>query len=239
MLLAARPGPTVPVTVGIRLAGADLRPADPPVATATMMVGSAPGWWGATFAQPVTIPPSTRYFVTIESGAIASFAPVPAAPSREGRVLFSRSRCSTWGSPSTVVTSYRVHCASPAAAAATPSLSGNGLPSPGGQMAVELARARPGAAAVLMTGFSSSAWGAASLPFDLGGLGAPGCQLLVAPDAADGLVAGPQGTASRTFALPALPGLIGGRFYQQFAVLDPVNPLGLVTSNGGEARVGM
>jgi hypothetical protein len=238
MLLAARPGPAVSVTFGIRLAGTDFRPAEPPVATTTVVVGSTPGWWGANFARPVTIPPSTRYFVTIESGPLASFAPVPAAPSREGRALFSRSRCSTWGSPSTVVTSYRVHCASPSASVAIPLLSANGLPSPGGQMAVELAHARPGAAAVLLTGFSNSAWGAASLPFDLGGLGAPGCQLLVAPEVADGLVAGSAGTASRAFALPNQPGLLGGQFYQQYAVLDPVNPLGLVTSNGGQARVG-
>jgi len=68
---------------------------------------------------------------------------------------------------------------------------------------------------------------------DLGGIGAPGCQQLIATAGSSTLIEFGSPTASRTLNIPVGPIWVGVTLYSQAASLVPgVNSLGLLTSNG-------
>jgi hypothetical protein len=85
-------------------------------------------------------------------------------------------------------------------------------------------------------------YGQFQLPFDLSGIGAPGCFLrinliLFEAVAAVGLGSG-GGVAAFTWPLPADPALRGSNlFFQAFAVDANANALGLTSSNALQAVV--
>jgi hypothetical protein len=102
-----------------------------------------------------------------------------------------------------------------------------------------LTQARASTAALLFVGFSRTTWLGIPLPLNLASLGAPLCNLLVAGNSV--LVAGTDagGNAAIGITVPVDPTLVGGRFFQQFAVYDPgANGLGFTFSNGGEGQIG-
>ena len=51
-------------------------------------------------------------------------------------------------------------------------------------------------------------------------------------------VVSPAGDASFAIPVPAQAGLVGVSLFHQWAVLDPGNALGLVLSNGAQAKIG-
>ena len=109
-----------------------------------------------------------------------------------------------------------------------------GPPSPGNaEFALRLDDALPGAVAMLLVGFSNSAWGSYSLPLNLNGFGGDGCTLYTSPDFVQLLTTDGNGRAS--FPLP-IPAAIGGVVWCQWGVLDTgaTNPLDLATTNGGK-----
>jgi len=118
-----------------------------------------------------------------------------------------------------------------AGSAGTPALAAGTLPWLGETFVLALPSA---SATALLLGASRTAWGPAPLPLPLGGVGMPGCTLLTSIDLTFPL-------AGNAAALP-IPGsiaLVGQAFYVQGIVADPVaNPLGAVTSNALEVRVG-
>ncbi|MBK8980360.1 MAG: hypothetical protein IPM29_31035 [Planctomycetes bacterium] len=73
----------------------------------------------------------------------------------------------------------------------------------------------------LLTGLSNRSFGPAPLPFDLGPLGIPGCDLLVSPDVIGGVPLVGQ-IAHVTIVIPTDPRLVGRLFYQQALVADPL-----------------
>lgn len=90
--------------------------------------------------------------------------------------------------------------------------------------------------AFLAIGFSDTVYSGAPLPLDLGVIGAPGCNLLCAIDGLYPLT-NVLGTATWSIGIPVIP---GGRFFNQVIPFDPTaNPLGLTTSNGGHAVLGL
>lgn len=90
--------------------------------------------------------------------------------------------------------------------------------------------------AFLAIGFSDTNYSGAPLPLDLGVIGAPGCNLLCAIDGLYPLT-NVLGTATWSIGIPVIP---GGRFFNQVIPFDPTaNPLGLTTSNGGHAVLGL
>lgn len=98
--------------------------------------------------------------------------------------------------------------------------------------------ASPGIA-VIASGLSYTASGALPLPFDLGLLGAAGCQDYVSLDFTQVAIAA-GGVATSTFPVPNNSGLLGFLMYQQAVVLDAAaNALGLTTSNALRARLGL
>jgi alpha-tubulin suppressor-like RCC1 family protein len=86
--------------------------------------------------------------------------------------------------------------------------------------------------------FLSFAWQKLTPGVDLTGLGMPGCTLHTGLDAVLALV-GNNRRARWTLPIPDAPVLLGARFHQQAAVLDPAaNALGLVLSDAYEAVIG-
>jgi len=85
-------------------------------------------------------------------------------------------------------------------------------------------------------GMSRTSSGGTALPFDLGALGMPGCQIVVRPDLT--VVQQPDGV-SPGLLIPNLPALFGTEFYVQAVVGEPgVNALGLIWSRGLRCIVG-
>lgn len=109
-----------------------------------------------------------------------------------------------------------------------------GPPSPGNaDFALRLADAAPNALALCVVGFSNTAWGAYTLPLDLGLFGAGGCTLYASADAVTFHVADASGRAAR--ALP-IPSWMSGTLWCQWGVLDAgaPNAAGLATTGGGK-----
>ena len=90
----------------------------------------------------------------------------------------------------------------------------------------------------MLVGASKTSWQGGSLPFDLGGLGMPGCKLfcdIVVHQA----VANVGGRGTWTATVPNSSALLGGIFYNQALVDDPgVNLFGAVMTNAAEANIG-
>jgi hypothetical protein len=85
--------------------------------------------------------------------------------------------------------------------------------------------------AILVSGTSSP--GVIPLP------GAPGCNLLTAPEATAVTITDVSGSAQLPIVVPNSIALEGINVYHQWAIWDPtVNNLGIVLSNGGISTLG-
>ena len=141
----------------------------------------------------------------------------------------------TFGVPSpATVTPFGSACSGPAG---TPQLAavGGGVPSIGQTLTL---RASPVSAfALFLFGWSDTASGSIALPYSLAPHGAPGCNVLVSPDAVFGVVGGPAATIP--VAVPFAPVLVGLQFFNQAVSFDAgANALGLTVSNGTRATIG-
>jgi hypothetical protein len=82
-------------------------------------------------------------------------------------------------------------------------------------------------------------WGAPVLPLSLASLGAPGCSLLVDDVMAGATLTDGSGAATVGMTIPPVPSLVWTPVFAQWGVFHaPANPLGLVFSDGGAARIG-
>lgn len=95
------------------------------------------------------------------------------------------------------------------------------------------------AAAVLVAlGLSNQVWSGLPLPFDLGLIGLPGCNLLVAADFLD-LALSTGTTATYDLAIPNTASLLNTSLYAQGIVMEVVPSLAFLgTTRGGRAIVG-
>ncbi|MEO6594377.1 MAG: kelch repeat-containing protein [Planctomycetota bacterium] len=125
--------------------------------------------------------------------------------------------------------------------AGTPNLgvAANELPWLGETFEVNLTNAPSVSIGVLAWGLSNTSSSIGPLPFNLGILGAPLCNLLVDPVHTEFSIAmAGNATVGRFF--PNNPAIAGALFYDQFAVLDAgANALGLSFSQGGAGRVAL
>jgi len=91
--------------------------------------------------------------------------------------------------------------------------------------------------ALLLFGWSDTGTGSIALPHSLAPYGAPGCSVLVSPDAVFGVVANPAATIA--VHVPFSPAIVGMQFFNQAISFDPgANALGLTVSNGTAATIG-
>ncbi|HEB53907.1 MAG TPA: hypothetical protein ENI87_11700, partial [bacterium] len=207
-------------------------PSTTPFASTTITVGGSPGFYTATFASPVTV--TGTFFVGYENspgGVISNLI-----SGQSGTGYYRIAVTGSWSQSNLVQRpSWRVNC-SATSGFLTPALGNQGLPQLGGSYDVTLSDALGTAFGVLASGLSNTTWNGSPLPAPLAG--APGCDLLVSPDVLDMVITSAGGTASRTFGVPNTASLVGFELFHQYAVLDAVNALGIVMSNGGRALVG-
>ena len=181
-------------------------------------------------------------------GTDITFTPVPAtAPGVASLALFSASttanRAWSGGFHYTTVSltntgGYGFFGAGCAGTLAISNLAVNAAPALGQTLAVT-ANHLPLDAAIGMIGFSNTSSLFGPLPFDLTGIGAPGCFGRVSPNAYAVLI-GAGGAATWNLPLPNAPALLGARAYQQALVLDTgINALGIVTSDAAGFVIGL
>jgi hypothetical protein len=116
--------------------------------------------------------------------------------------------------------------------------SSTGLPQLGASFQLGVQGGLANAPALLLLGASRTSWQTLPLPFDLGALGASGCDLNVSIDASVSTATNGAGSASQGFAIPLDPTLIGGVLYAQWALVAPgQNALGLLWSAGVDVRI--
>jgi len=207
-------------------------PASTPLASTTITVGSAPGFYTATFASPVSV--SGTFYVGYENspgGIISNLS-----SGAQGIGHYRTAVTGSWSQSSLVQRpSWRVNCVG-GQQFATPALGNSGLPILGSTYNVTLADAVPGSGAFILSGLSDTVYGGQPLPAAL--TGAPGCLVYAAPDTTLLLFTSGAGTASTPVGVPNTPGLVGLNVYHQWAILDAVNMLGLVVSDAGRASLG-
>ena len=94
---------------------------------------------------------------------------------------------------------------------------------------------RPSSGAFFLTGLSDTVYQSTPLPAAI--TGAPGCSVYAAPDVTQLMITTGSGTASASFSVPNSPVYIGLDLFHQWAVLDAVNPIGIVVSDAGKASI--
>lgn len=241
----------VPVTSGIQLTSFDLftqstggtvtRPAHiytslaggSPVASTTMTIGATPGFYRATFASPVSLGSACYIALDVSSGNVV----VPNLTSGLTGVAFQRTPgVGNWTFAATVNRpGYSVACTA-GTVYDVPTLGNVGGPVLGTSYDITLSQALASSAAFLITGLSDATYNGTPLPYQLPN--APGCELLAAPQSTQLRLTSPSGTASGSFVVPNSPAYIGIELFHQWAVLDPANPLGIVVSDAGKAKMG-
>jgi V8-like Glu-specific endopeptidase len=138
-----------------------------------------------------------------------------------------------------VSAAYTTFGAGCAGSAGVPLLANNGLPTTGGSFSLNLSGARASTSAILLTGTSKTIWSGIPLPFRLGGVGAPQCDLLVSANFLSVLATSAVGGATIPTSIPNDASLLSGKFYQQIAVMDSgANALGYAFTHGGEGTIG-
>jgi len=207
------------------------------LATGSIKIGTATGWYTTMFTTPVMIQPNTKFFISYTPVASTMMFPF-LNTGANGTHYWHSPTSASWSGPfSTVKWAWRVLC--PGGPMQAPVLGNSGLPQIGTKMSVTLDKARAATGTVLTLGLSNTTWLGLALPFDLTFLGGPGCSLLnsimlVMPATTSG-----TGQASMPLAIPNDPMLMGGTFYNQWIVVDPsANALGLAFSDGGKGTMG-
>ena len=206
-----------------------------PVATTTIVVGSQPGFYTATFSQPV--PVSGRYYLgfntssnnvflnTLNSGASGTAFwrdPANGVPNWTQSGLIQRP-------------SWRVTCQN-IGNFVTPAMGVVGTPQLGATYQPRLASAPPSSIATLVSGLSDQTSQGVPLPITLPG--APTCSLQVSADVLEATITNAAGVALRPVGVPNQPTLLGLEVYHQWFVFDQAaNALGLVASDAGRALI--
>lgn len=120
-----------------------------------------------------------------------------------------------------------------------PAISSSSVPRIGGTFSVDLNNMNATSSIGLMaTGLSSTSWPFGALPANLSAFGLTGCTGYTSADLIQ-LVGTTGGSGKWTLTLPGSSTLVGVRFFNQAASIDPgVNPASLVVSNACAGMIG-
>ncbi|MFK7741095.1 MAG: S8 family serine peptidase [Planctomycetota bacterium] len=205
------------------------------LASTTVQVGAAQGFYTATLSTPVNV--TGDFYIGFDT--IAQNIYVTTLTSGASGIGFYRDPVNgptAWTQSGLVQNpAWIVNCTGPGTQLA-PSIGNSGLPQLGSSYGVTLSDALANTFAVLASGFSDSTWSGGSLPAPLPG--APGCDLLVDPLVLDAVATGAAGAGNVSFNVPSSTSLVGFEVFHQWGVLDAVNAAGLVLSNAARASVG-
>ncbi|MEO6596389.1 MAG: S8 family serine peptidase [Planctomycetota bacterium] len=223
---------TVPARI---YASAGTDPAATPLVSTTITVGSNPGFYTVMLPTPLTVT-GTFYLGMDSSAQNVVLCDVNAGATG---TAFDRSGITGGWTLSTFLQhpSYHVTCSS-GPVLATPALANQGLPFLGASFDVTMSGALPFTIALMATGLSDTFFQGSPLPLPFPLPGAPGCNILVSPDLVDIVITTSTGTGIRTFVVPNSSSIAGILLFHQWAVLDAVNPIGIVLSNAGRGRIG-
>ncbi|MEC8653605.1 MAG: S8 family serine peptidase, partial [Planctomycetota bacterium] len=181
-------------------------PSAAPVATTTITIGGALGFYQATFASPVTV--SGSCFIGIDTTGLDVY--VPEVQLGSFNVAYTRASSSSPWALQVLRPSYVINCTPDYQ---VPQIGNTGRPVLGSSFDVELANALPSSLVVLVQGLSDQTYAGGLLPATLPGTA--GCDLLVSPDATDTAFTDAAGAGSRTITIPSSAALEGlGVFYQ-------------------------
>ncbi len=211
-------------------------PAATAIASTTMTVNAAQGFYTATFQPPVVVTGSfylgfdttaqNAYINSLNAGAagVGFYRDIPNGPAN-------------WTQSGLIQRpSWIVNCQA-AGTGLIPQMSSIGLPQLGMTYQPTVDDALPATFALLLSGLSDQLHLGLPLPLPLPG--APGCDLLVAASVTELATTDASGNASLPVAVPAAANLVGLDVFHQWAIWDPtVNSLKLVVSNGGKATLG-
>ena len=207
-------------------------PALTPMASTTITVGAAAGFYTATFATPVSV--SGTYYVGYENSPGGVISNLTAG---NGGTGFYRNPGASWNQSGLVQRpSWRVNCTAPSVNLA-PAISSNGVPQLGTTYNPAVSDALANTFAVLVSGVSDQVY--TGLPLPLALPGAPGCDLLVSADVLELAITDGQGQTQSPMVVPNTQALTGASIYHQWAIWDPtVNSLSIVMSDAGVATIG-
>ena len=203
-----------------------------PIASTTITVGPTPGFYRATFNSPVAV--NGTCFLGVDSSAQTVY--LSSLTTGSSFLSYSRTSPTAAWTLSLLRSSWIVNCVQ-APQYQVPALELSALPLLGTTYNVALTRALPATQAVLLSGLSDTSFQGTPLPAALPF--APGCNILVAPDALNSVVTSATGTASAPIVVPNSPSLSGFTAFHQWVVLDAAaNQAGLVVSNASSVTVG-
>ena len=196
-------------------------------------------WRGLRFSKAVDLVKGKSYHLVLEPGARLMAGVLPDDPKETPPTWHVFDTCTkmwqSWGEHPFLALRM---LAETQARLAQPRIGLGGLPILGQTHRLLVEDALPNAPLILFTGTSKFSWGPIPLPFDLAPLGAPGCQVLLAPDIYSFASTDATGTGIADFPLPNDPEFAGATFFQQWLVLDPsANAAAMVLSKALELRI--
>ncbi|MGK0303113.1 MAG: hypothetical protein ACI89X_004001, partial [Planctomycetota bacterium] len=218
-----------PVTVPAYIYGnGGSLPTSNPIATGTITVGTTPGFYTASFANPV--PVNGVYFIALDSSN-QDIVLNDLAAGTYGLGYTRATPASGW-TFQLMRPSWHVRCTS-LPLFPVPVLDADALPLIGTTYNLTLTDAVPSSLAVLVSGLSNTGPVGVPLP------GAPGCDIYATPTALDQVMISATGTATSPITIPNSTVFTGIIVYHQWAILDVgANQLGIVMSDAGIATVG-
>jgi len=210
-------------------------PQSSPVATTTITVGGTPGFYTATFSQPV--PVTGTYYLGFDSSSQNVY--LSNLTSGSPGVGYWRDPAN--GTPNWTQSglidqpAWTVSCQA-SSAFLTPSIGITGTPTLGQTYLPRVTDAPAATFALLASGLTNQTY--QGLPLPLAIPGAPGCDLLVSADVVSMTTTSVAGTGSLPIAVPNQASLVGLEVFHQWIVGDlPANSLGFVVSDGGVVTI--
>jgi hypothetical protein len=203
-------------------------PSATPLASTTITVDAAAGFYTATLAAPVVV--NGNFYIGYENSPGGVISTLTSGSAGVGFYRTAGSGSNFAQSGVVTAPSYKVNC-NPVTVYETPAMGINGTPALGTTYNPSVSNALGSSFAILVSGLSSP--GVVPLP------GAPTCNLLTSTEALDLVLTSAAGVAQSPIQVPNNGALAGFNVYHQWAIWDPtVNSLGIVMSNGGIATLG-
>lgn len=216
-------------------------PAQTPVRTGKMVVGTKFDWYSTTLDKPLQLKPNETFFLSY-AGEDKILHPIVEGQGTYPGVHYWRApKQAAWNGPFEVATwAWRVLCKG---SAIVPVISeGNSRTQIGGQLDfwVNYANSTASTLGILLVGSSKTRWGALQLPLDLSQVVGPGCSLLVSADLwTTALLRGSYSyNWTPKLMIPNDPKLIGLHVYNQWVIVDQTaNAAGLAFSAAGDYQI--
>ncbi len=214
------------------------QPANSPLATGIMKIGSTAGFYKATFAAPVNV--NGKFYISLDHSAQNTVLSNLSSGSPGGGYYRRTPVTGSWSASGIIrIPSYKVNCVGGGGGNAVPQIGSNGVAEISRSFDVTLDQAAPSHPAVMILGISNQSWLGGSLPFSLTGIGAPGCSLLVSTEDTVGATTNAVGQANVPLAVPNVAALVGLMLHHQWFVLDNgANAIGIAVSAGAISTIG-